>query len=43
VPYELVYAPALNAGKLRSKFDVLIFPEGGIPAEGGRGGAGNES
>ena len=38
VPYELVYAPALNAGNLRSKFDVLIFPEGGIPAEGGRGG-----
>ncbi len=49
VPYELVYAPALNAGNLKSKFDVLIFPEGAIPAEGerggrgGRGGAGSES
>ena len=31
VPYELVYAPALNAGNLKSKFDVLIFPDGGIP------------
>ena len=40
VPYELVYAPALNAGNLKSKFDVLIFPDGGIPAEGGRGGRG---
>ena len=39
-PYELVYAPTLNAGNLKSKFDVLIFPEGGIPAEGGRGGRG---
>ena len=29
VPYELVYAPALNAGNLKSKFDVLIFPDGG--------------
>jgi hypothetical protein len=40
VPYELVYAPALNAGNLKSKFDVLIFPDGGIPAENGRGGRG---
>jgi hypothetical protein len=39
-PYELVYAPTLNAGNLKSQFDVLIFPEGGIPAEGGRGGRG---
>ena len=37
-PYELVFAPKLNAGNLKSKFDVLIFPEGGIPAPGGRGG-----
>jgi hypothetical protein len=40
VPYELVYAPALDAGNLKSKFDVLIFPDGGIPAEGARGGRG---
>jgi hypothetical protein len=38
--YELVYAPVLNAGNLRSKFDVLIFPDGAIPGEGGRGGRG---
>jgi hypothetical protein len=37
-PYELVYAPMLNAGNLKGKFDVLIFPEGGIPSPGGRGG-----
>jgi hypothetical protein len=40
-PYERVYAPALDAGDLRSKFDVLIFPGGAIPGqEGGRGGRG---
>ena len=40
-PYELVYAPTLDAGDLRSKYDVLIFPEGAIPAGGGgRGGRG---
>jgi Zinc carboxypeptidase len=38
-PYELVYPPALDAGGLNQKFDVLIFPEGGIPG-GGRGGRG---
>jgi hypothetical protein len=31
-PFELVYAPALDAGNLRDKFDVLIFVEGAIPA-----------
>ncbi len=40
VPFELVYAPALNAGNLKSKFDILIFPGDAIPAEGGRGGRG---
>jgi hypothetical protein len=40
-PYELVFAQALDAGDLKSKFDVLVFPEGAIPAgEGGRGGGG---
>ena len=41
-PYELVYPPALDAGGLNQKFDVLIFPEGGIPGagRGGRGGGG---
>ncbi|MCC7195757.1 MAG: peptidase [Gemmatimonadaceae bacterium] len=44
MPYKLVYAPELNAGNLRSKFDVLIFPENSIPGvssgAGGRGGRG---
>ena len=46
-PFEVVYAPALDAGNLKSKFDVLIFVEGAIPAFGqagsqgmGRGGFG---
>jgi len=39
--YELVYAPTLDAGNLKSKFDILIFPSGALPgAEGGRGGRG---
>ncbi len=33
-PYELVYPPALDAGGLNQKYDVLIFPEGGIPGGG---------
>lgn len=47
-PYEKVYAPALDAGDLRRKFDVLVFVSGAIPAPpaegrmtgdfGGRGG-----
>ncbi|HLK63143.1 MAG TPA: M14 metallopeptidase family protein [Bryobacteraceae bacterium] len=40
-PYELVFAPALDAGDLKAKYDVLIFPDGALPAEsGGRGGRG---
>jgi len=44
-PYERVYAPTLDAGDLRSKYDVLIFPGGAIPGQdgagrGGRGGGG---
>jgi len=45
--FELVFPQELDAGKLGEKFDVLIFPDGGIPAVrpatggryGGRGGA----
>ena len=29
--YELVYAPTLDAGNLKSKFDILIFPSGALP------------
>lgn len=31
-PYEVVFAPALDAGNLRAKFDVLVFAGGSIPA-----------
>src|SRR5262249_30293903 len=30
-PFERVFAPALDAGDLNNRFDVLIFVEGGIP------------
>ncbi|HMA54031.1 MAG TPA: M14 metallopeptidase family protein [Acidobacteriota bacterium] len=30
-PFELVFAPALDAGGLKDKFDVLIFVGGSIP------------
>jgi hypothetical protein len=38
MPFQLVYPPALDAGDLKSKFDVLVFPSGTFSA--GRGGAG---
>jgi len=38
-PFEVVYAPTLDAGKLAERFDVLIFPDGGIPGGGAGGGA----
>jgi hypothetical protein len=43
--FELVFPPALDAGNLAAKYDVLIFPAGAIPAApgedaGGRGGGG---
>ena len=37
-PFEVVYAPALDAGNLNAKFDVLVFVGGGIPGLGGGGG-----
>jgi len=30
-PFEVVYAPALDAGNLKAKFDVLVFVGGAIP------------
>jgi hypothetical protein len=41
-PYEVVFAPMLDAGGLRDKYDVLVFNGGGLPAvaAGGRGGRG---
>ena len=43
--FTVVYPPSLDAGDLASKFDVLIFVDGSIPArdgggQGGRGGGG---
>jgi hypothetical protein len=46
VTFELVFPPMLDAGNLTQKYDVLIFPDGAIPAAageglgGGRGGGG---
>ncbi len=41
LPFRVVYPQELDAGNLRSKFDVLIFPESSIPGVGGgRGGRG---
>jgi len=37
-PFERVFAPALDAGDLNSRFDVLIFVGGGIPGSAGGGG-----
>jgi hypothetical protein len=43
--FDRVFAPQLDAGALNAKYDVLIFPNGGIPGtiaaagRGGRGGA----
>jgi zinc carboxypeptidase len=39
-PFTVVYAHQLDAGDLASKFDVLIFVTGAIPAQDARGGAG---
>jgi hypothetical protein len=42
--FDRVFAPQLDAGGLNAKYDVLVFPNGGIPSaqgsgRGGRGGA----
>jgi hypothetical protein len=42
-PFKVVFPPELDAGDLKSKFDVLVFPDGAIrrsAAAGGRGGRG---
>jgi hypothetical protein len=43
-PFEVVYAPMLDAGNLGSKYDVLVFVGSGIPGfgPGGRGGGGGQ-
>jgi len=43
-PFQVVYAPELDAGNLNAKYDVLVFVDGGIPeadrAPGAPGGFG---
>jgi hypothetical protein len=39
-PFARVYAPELDAGNLNAKYDVLILPQGAVPAAGGGGGRG---
>jgi hypothetical protein len=36
-PFARVYAPELDAGNLNAKYDVLILPQGAVPAAGGSG------
>ena len=38
--FEVVYPQMLDAGNLRAKYDVLLFPDGGIPEVAGGGGFG---
>ncbi len=35
--FDLVFPQALDAGNLRARYDVLLFPDEGIPDERGRG------
>ncbi len=43
-PFQVVFPPALDAGDLAAKFDVIVFPDGamrfGAGGRGGRGGGG---
>ncbi len=38
IPFKVVYAPELDAGDLREKFDVIVFVDGAIPARDQRAG-----
>ncbi len=40
IPSTDIFPQELDAGNLRAKYDVIIFPDGSIPAAGGRGGRG---
>jgi len=33
-PFEVVYPPALDEGRIKDRFDILIFPGGAIPSGG---------
>lgn len=32
IPFRLVFAPEMDGGDLKSKFDVIVLPDGSIPA-----------
>ncbi|MDR2120485.1 MAG: hypothetical protein LBP64_06390 [Tannerella sp.] len=36
-PFDVVYAPDLDAGNLKKKYDVLILTDGAVPQGGGQG------
>jgi hypothetical protein len=38
--FDVVYPQTLDAGNLKSRFDVLVFPDGAMRGAGGRGGGG---
>ncbi len=38
-PFEVVYAPTLDAGNLKAKYDVIVFVTGAIPAARREGGS----
>ena len=40
MPFSIVYPQTLDAGDLKSKFDVIVFVSGAIRGQGGRGGGG---
>ena len=42
-PFEVVYPGTLDAGNLKAKFDVLLFPDGGIPETRRRRGRGRSA
>jgi hypothetical protein len=29
--FDIIYPPALDAGNLKAKYDIILFPDGGIP------------
>jgi hypothetical protein len=42
-PFEVVFPQTLDAGNLKSKYDVIILPDGAVPGRGAAAGAGFES
>ena len=38
--FEVVFPQTLDAGNLKAKYDVLLFPDVGIPENAGGGGGG---